>query len=886
MKVIKPLKLGMLHRTFERDGKAYLVVSGILGFPFATPKRVLSETEIWKTVAEVLMSENGVLDEGNLKPCGEVLVAGSCYASDGAPVAVSAVRVQLGTVDKRLAVFGNRKWKLGVPTAPEPFLSMPIDWQHAFGGTGHAANPYGIGLASIETSEGAVHPLANVEDPKRLVVAPGDRPAPSSFGAMDLTFPQRMALAGTYDRAWLENGFPGLAADLDPAFFCAAPADQRVSGFFAGDETFVVENMHPAKKRQEGALPNGTLRLFVQQRSKEKELVEVPTKLDTVRLFPAVERGVLIFRGVIQVEEDDAADVIAILAAVDDRAAPRPASHFIEVFEARSTKGKNATLALRDEDLMPPAELGWEPRLDLKTLGGDFRPSDAGWRNAEQRRKKEMAAARDKLIAKGLDPKDYALDDRPEPTMPSDPDDLEGLLAYADKMRDDLEKRKSELETKRAEIEAESRVVYAAQGRDYDKEVEKARLENTGPPKFRASEQRRWLRDMLKIARDAGQPMLEMEALESDPAYERALSEQERGMLEQYKQNAHQQDPAPPADIETSERVRAELVVAHHNKLSLLGRDFTGCDLSDLDLAGLDLGGALLESTVLTRTNLAGANLGGAVLAHARLDRTRLGGANLVGANLGGATLDDTDLAGADLSEATLSRAKVRAIDVRGALFRRTNFMDVAWEATPNFSGAKLEDIAFLRVDLARGRFAGANLRSCVFVEGDAEEIDFEGAGLERVTFFKINAARSNFKRARLIRATFVECPSLEASDFTDASADGITLRGQHLEGASFKGAELRRADLSEAHLGGADLSRMVAREGLFIRTDFSGAKLQHADLLGALLSKANLRGADLTGANLFRADLSRVHVDGATKLDRANMTQARQQPRARDGSR
>ena len=31
------------------------------------------------------------------------------------------------------AVIGDRRWKLGLPTSPEPFTEMPIDWAHAFG---------------------------------------------------------------------------------------------------------------------------------------------------------------------------------------------------------------------------------------------------------------------------------------------------------------------------------------------------------------------------------------------------------------------------------------------------------------------------------------------------------------------------------------------------------------------------------------------------------------------------------------------------------------------------------------------------------------------------------------------------------------------------------
>jgi uncharacterized protein YjbI with pentapeptide repeats len=94
-------------------------------------------------------------------------------------------------------------------------------------------------------------------------------------------------------------------------------------------------------------------------------------------------------------------------------------------------------------------------------------------------------------------------------------------------------------------------------------------------------------------------------------------------------------------------------------------------------------------------------------------------------------------------------------------------------------------------------------------------------------------------------------------------------LAGMRAEGADFSGCDLTDADLH----------RLVARGALFIRTDLSRAGMAGADLLGAILQKAKLCGTDLRGASLFRADLMKVRVDGATRIDDANMKQARAAP-------
>ena len=63
-------------------------------------------------------------------------MSGRCFAPRQAPVGAVGVRLKVGEgdVDKRLAVVGDREWRGGVPTNPTPFVEMPIDWRHAFGG--------------------------------------------------------------------------------------------------------------------------------------------------------------------------------------------------------------------------------------------------------------------------------------------------------------------------------------------------------------------------------------------------------------------------------------------------------------------------------------------------------------------------------------------------------------------------------------------------------------------------------------------------------------------------------------------------------------------------------------------------------------------------------
>src|SRR5262249_12479770 len=139
-------------------------------------------------------------------------------------------------------------------------------------------------------------------------------------------------------------------------------------------------------------------------------LREAVTRLDTIRLFPNKERGILIFRGVLKVREDDAADVLHLLAACESMDDPKPALHYRTILAERLDKKRAYRVALRDRDLMPPPE----------GPGAVFPPGDPiaemtallkreGFRRSNQRRKKErqVEEVKEKLRAQGLDPDEY-----------------------------------------------------------------------------------------------------------------------------------------------------------------------------------------------------------------------------------------------------------------------------------------------------------------------------------------------------------------------------------------------------------------------------------------------------------------------------------------------
>ncbi|GKT30551.1 DUF2169 domain-containing protein, partial [Aduncisulcus paluster] len=94
-------------------------------FDLNDPDNLLDEQELWKTVPGEL-GPKPIIDQGVPKPRGEVLVSGSCFAPRGQSRPASQVEVRVGEKEKMLNIFGDRYWKNGLITEPEPFVEMPV----------------------------------------------------------------------------------------------------------------------------------------------------------------------------------------------------------------------------------------------------------------------------------------------------------------------------------------------------------------------------------------------------------------------------------------------------------------------------------------------------------------------------------------------------------------------------------------------------------------------------------------------------------------------------------------------------------------------------------------------------------------------------------------
>lgn len=137
----------------------------------------------------------------------DIVLFGSARSASGEPIASVDVGVRVGDFAHAVRVFGDRTWvrdasgKLA-PSPPTPFTEMPLDLEHAFGGTSDfdeldvpfPDNPRGKGFVWEEAqAEGTA--LPNIEHPAKLVQSWDDRPEPVGVGLTRKNFGPRLRRA-------------------------------------------------------------------------------------------------------------------------------------------------------------------------------------------------------------------------------------------------------------------------------------------------------------------------------------------------------------------------------------------------------------------------------------------------------------------------------------------------------------------------------------------------------------------------------------------------------------------------------------------------------------------------------------------------------------------
>jgi len=872
MKIVKPLRLGVMSRPYVMRGRARLGVSVLALASLGDTALLQPEADLWALVGEML-GEDGVLDLGVPKPCAEFLVSGSAYTAHQPQRNACVARVRVGSLQKSLMVMGDRYWLDRRATEPLPFDAMPLDWRHAYGGPSYADNPRGRGAEEEIVNGVRTRRLPNIEPLDGRMTRPDQQPEPAGFGPVSPMWPRRFRRAGEYHDSWLDNGARGFLDTLDPHFFNAAPPDQWWPGQpeFAPGVDYEIWNMHPKHARLAGVLPDWRARCFLRH-AESQALRALDLGLTTAWLFPDRDRVVLIYQGATDLAEDDGADIDLLMPALDPPDAMRPPSHYEAVLARRLDPDYGPLHVLLDDELLPEASLGpWESLDSWNPMSSPLN------RNQRARAASMRQRMRDEARAAGLDASAFDVPEPPEFATPS----LRELPGLARQARHAAEEARIDMLHARREL---ARQLQAEAGNMPPGMTPALLLDGAqagagpgGPPTLYGHPGLATLQELA-----AAQPLGQGNAA-LDGASMRAMMARADGQLrEMYLRSAHLQPAAEAARPARAARLRRRVQALLAGSRDLSGLDLTGADLSGLDLSGARCVGTWFECADLSGARLDGADLTRAVLARARAEAGSWRDVTLRHANLGSATLADTSLSGAHIAHCELAGIRLQRCDLSGLVMQDCHlpgaelagcrFDGAVFDTVTFWQQARLTDLAFTHVRMARVSWV-----DCVL-----DGVAYESAELLRCSWVQVACDTPvDWTRARLTTCCVV-LTDLDEAVFAEATLHESSLRNIGLAGADFTGARLQRCDLSGADLRDAILAGARADESLFIRASLAGADLSDADLKNALLHKADLTQADLRDANLFRADLAQARLDRSTDTCGAYVHLANTRPAAR----
>jgi hypothetical protein len=311
----------VLAREPSGSERVVAVVKGTFTLPLRGQEPVLAEAQVPLTDADEFTGKPGFsavkaeCDWAPVKPRSEILLTGSAYAPGGKPTERVQVGIKLGQWQKVFSVVGNRVWRGGPlirASSPQPFELMAISYDNAFGGVdnfhpdpaqhrAYMANPIGRGYHRL-TEPYLVDntPVPNTEETGTPVTTPNGNYRPMAFGPIGRQFAARYPFAGTYDQNWIDNVFPFLPADFNPAYYQSASEDQQIDQI-AGGEPVILLNLTPDGRR-DFHLPRLDMPVvFFRRRGQH---IETRARLDTVIFAPDLGRFHMLWRASLPLQRD------------------------------------------------------------------------------------------------------------------------------------------------------------------------------------------------------------------------------------------------------------------------------------------------------------------------------------------------------------------------------------------------------------------------------------------------------------------------------------------------------------------------------------------------------------------------------------------------------
>ncbi len=847
-----------IARQRDAHGPRLVITVGLLYDPVM---QVLAPKQAQPWLAERFGEES--FDRFLKKSRGSFAVHGTAHALHDGQRHGMSVQVSLGALRKTLYVYPPRYWKHGVlgwtMQPGDPLQSLALDLQHAYGGPEYADNPEGMGHAG---AGGPVDGLALAQIEGKLVALRGpDEPQElASFLPLPMQSRERLQFMGSCDEHWQRLRAPFLPLDTDPRWFDEVAQDQCYSDYWRGDEAWSASGMHPERDTLQGRLPGLRPRLLVRRVVTEGTPEEALLDLDTVWLFPDVERVLLLYRCDIAVQDIDGEDVAALAVGCERAADPQ-----------RSTEQWAAELwpqpVVKAVVEPPPPPPAFDPAQAMAKMQAAF---DAAYEHFAVQQAQVLAGAQEiaARVGKTVDDSATLKLKAPDlaalaaaPRAPAVPFDSAALKAEIEKeIAQGKEEGHRQLEQIAKHIGTDAKSLYAMAANmkpvhpDPVAMVNSLSISEAEKVKYRAQIQEAINRghnieaqvkaatDSVKAAIDAARP-----ATTNLPAIK-----PRRVWTRELLQASHDE-----GEVLSRERFK-ELNLSG---LDLRAGQFESCFFETCKLKGCCLEGADLQNCTFTDCDFTEVQLDAAKLTRSLFQRCNLNAAQLNDVSGEGLNAQTSDWNGAALERANMSRAQFSDCTMTKASFKAARFEGARWQ----------------RCDLANLQGQGTFMNNSQWHDCRIDAVDLRGSELRRASWSKTHGQAADLSECQM-QGWRID----QACQFPD-----IRLDKSDLSGASLQFSALPRASLVEARLDSALVSRcdLTDSNGYHLSAcaaDFTGSNLSKASWVGAnlmdvRLRKVNLQQADLSSSNLYAAFTEGVR--GAdVRLDGALLTGCRLQ--------
>ena len=799
MKIFRDKTHSLITFNYRHQGKSQLAITIMAMFSFTKKNEFLNFSDFWNVVKKNFNSNQGeFIDLYMPKKRAEYFVKGSCY-SYNSTTSDSIVKITLGQMQKKIAVFGDRLWSETSSqyrlSRPSYFSRIPLTLNNAYGGKEHEINPDGQGFTTKTTYPEVKVP--NIELPDQLLREPTETPYPAMLLPHSPTCKHQVKLLGTFNNDWLVNESPYYPADIDWHYFNRAEMDQQSDRFFVGDEEFSCTNMHPDKPLIKSQLPGMRVRCFFKRLGTQEGINELTLNLDTIWLLPDEEKGVLIWHGEIATQDITGQDIDYIYS-VNELLHEIPKEKAFYEHLRTNTKDRVENKRPKKERVKTPERAENKPGIgiNLEKVINDLEQPFLTYKNAAQ------ALAQRQF--KGTTP--------------------EETIAELEQFYKNLNKELPEFNNS---------LPYSA--------IPFPETPNT-PQSIPPTNVQQF--DFLK-----------------DDIMNSANSEEEKSVAlkqyEQLKQKLEQLDQDSRKalfrknNVEHSKFSREDILEGYQQKKEFNSENLAGIDLSDLDLSGISLSGCNLSQCNLTRTRLNYADLSETTLIHTNLYETQL-----ENANLSKAMIRDSSLIKTNFKECLAPYILLDTCVGTDCNFSNMNF------SYSQIKNCQLSKSLFVSIKANFSTITDSTFEFCNFSEAQLQFVSITQGGWINNNVTKTNFTNSTFDSTQLsnVRGDNLVAPHLSLNKCT---IDHLVLNESNLDRLSCKGATLSESTFSNCFIHAFNLMNATMSECNFIKSVVTKLRGNNDTKLSATLFEyCNLGNLAILGGHYTQITIRHCELD------------------------